>query len=236
MWHVKATGGYARESAAALDNAIQVFNVLSSLGWQRGAIAGYLGNVQFETELNPWRWQSDEILSSDDPRIPTSTSNAYGMVQFTPPGKYCQDARAHVIPGFGPNYSNRQGSEFDGYAQLLYVDQYADYVPRAPYDMITYAMYKQMTGEPETCADIWLVNYERGTPSYRRRENARYWYDILLDYQPGQPDLPPGVLPIPRGAIAMIAKQRGGGFNGNILKRRLAGYSKNRGPWQGKRN
>lgn len=235
MWNNQATGGYARESAAALENAREILAVLNSLGWKRGAIAGVLGNFQVESGLNPWRWESDTVLSSDDPRIDSSTTNGYGLGQFTPPGKYCHDSRARAIPGFGPNYSNRTGSDYDGYAQLLFIDQYADYIPHAPYESISYAMYKSMNSDPELCADIWLVNYERGTPSALRRENALYWFEILADYEPGQPDLPPGVLPIPRGALAMIARQKGGGVHENILKRRLAGYSQNRGNRQGKR-
>lgn len=231
-WHVKATGGYGYATAEAFDNAVQIYDILYSLGWGLGAISGVLGNLQFESELNPWRWESDQILASDDPQIDYSTTHGYGLFQFTPSGKYAHAPEARSIPGFGPNYSDKAGSDFDGYAQLLFVDQYADYIATPTYP-ISYADFKLLTSNPRYCADVWLRNYERGTASHWREDYAEHWYNVLYYVTPGQPDIPGG-LSIPVGAIAAL-QRKGGGIVANILKRRMAGHTETRSNWSRKR-
>ena len=196
QWHAKSTGGYAQDSVEAIENALMILTVLSGLGWSLQAVCGLLGNLGSESGYNPWRWEGDVVLPYGDPRIATSMSNGYGLVQFTPPGKYILDLNAQLLPDYGPNYSDSPGNIDDGNAQLNFINNYADYNPTTAWPQ-TYAEYKIWGGSPEDAASIWIHNYERPL-SYStepdRRAQARYWYDLLGGYTPQPPKtkgLPP---------------------------------------------
>ena len=202
-WHAKSTGAYARESNEAFENAICTYNLLSSLGWTLSAICGVYGNIEAESGYNPWRWQNDDVLSSRDTSIiATSTAHGYGFPQFTPAGKYIYSPYAETNDGYGPNYSNSEGNVFDGDSQLRFIDEHADYAPTGSYPE-TFSEYKASTDSPEHCARAWLLNYER---PYNQSESvqayrasiARYWYDILIEYDPSEP-IPPEPTPVLSG-------------------------------------
>lgn len=195
-WHAKAYGAYERSSDEAYENAICVYNLLHSLGWSLSAICGVYGNIEAESGYNPWRWQSDNVLSSDEEgTIATSTAHGYGFVQFTPAGKYIY-SEAQENTGYGPNFSNWEGNIFDGDSQLRYIDVYADYEPTYSYPE-TFEEFKESGESPEHCAKAWLLNYERpydqgeGVQAYRAAI-ARYWYDILIEFDPSDPIPPEG--------------------------------------------
>lgn len=217
-WHCKATGGYTEQSQEFIDNCNEIWQVLGQRGWTKNAVAGVCGNMEFESGLNPWRWEGDVILASNDPAIATSRTNGYGLPQFTEPGKYILDSRAQAFPGYGPNFSDRTGSQQDGNAQILFIDQYADYSPTTICPM-SYAQYKASTDDPYYLAEVWVRNYER--PAVidenvkRQRGNAaKYVFEIL------------GGIFVNKGALALINKK--GGFNGYIQRRWLSGHSRNR--------
>ena len=144
-----------------------------------------------ESGYNPWRWQSDKIgVSTGSPW----TNKGYGLVQFTPGGKYINDSRAKAMPGYGPNFSDKVGNIADGNAQILFVDSYADYYPTGAYPM-SFAEFKKSTSDPGTLAKAWLYNYERpadpvATES-ERAENGRYWFQVLSGEIPPDPPDPP---------------------------------------------
>ena len=60
-WHNKQTGYYSRTSTEVYDNAIMVYNILSSWGWHRSSVCALLGNMEVESGYNPWRWQGDSV-------------------------------------------------------------------------------------------------------------------------------------------------------------------------------
>lgn len=190
-WHAKATGSYARTSQEATDNANQIYGVLYARGWTVNAVSGLLGNMEIESGYNPWRWQSDNVQ-------PTTNSPwskiGYGFTQFTPGGKYINDPNAQAISGYGPNFSNQAGLVTDGYAQMVYVNQYADYDETDNYPL-SYAQFKVSTQSPAYLARCWLYNYERprdpGATVAQREAAAEYWYNILSGEEP-PPDPGPG--------------------------------------------
>lgn len=234
-WHTKATGGYGYGTQEARDNAEQIYFILTARSWGLGAIAGVLGNLQFESQLNPWRWQSDQVLNSNDPQIDYSTLHGYGLFQFTPAGKYVHSSIARAYPGFRPNYANSTGGIFDGYSQVLFVDEHADYIPTPDYP-VPYTSYKAFTLNPRYCARVWLANYERGTADPLREDYAEIWYNYLQNITPLPPDYPPGYIGnIPTGGV-VAAMRRGGVIIADIRKRRLAERSQARSRWTRKRN
>lgn len=186
-WHIKDRGGYANDSDEAFDNASRIYDILSGYGWTLNAVAGLLGNVCVESGLNPWRWQNNHVGASTGSPW---TSSGYGLVQFTPASKYIDDLRAQSFDGYGPNFSDREGSANDGDAQLEFVDKYADYSKTDAYPL-TYAQYKSSTADAEYLAAAWLYNYERPKdPSASiasRKANAKYWYEALSGVTPTPP-------------------------------------------------
>lgn len=180
----KSTGAYARSSAEALQNAKAICDALVPKGWTIEAVCGMLGNIESESGYNPFRWQSDIVLPVGDSRIDYQNGHAYGLCQFDPAGKYINYAAAY--PGYAPNYSNRPGSATDGKAQMLFINDNADYYPTASYPL-TYAQYKQATINNYTIDYLtrtWFYNYERGTWDNNRVTAANYWWTQLQNYHP----------------------------------------------------
>lgn len=193
-WHCKPTGVYPRESQEAYDNAVMAWSVLSSRGWGLLGFCGMWGNVGSESEYNPWRWQGDAVLSTNDTYyIEHQTGHAYGLVQWDPASKYLYGGTGYS--GFAPNYSNQQGGLTDGTAQMNFLDDTAvssgQYFPNPNYPyQISYDNYKAATIDQysiEWITRAWFHNYERGTWDYNRVVSATYWYNALSDVPPTPP-------------------------------------------------
>lgn len=187
-WHVKEIGAYANDSAEAIDNATMIWGILKNKGWTLNAVCGVLGNIGYESGYNPWRWQGDLV-----PSITQSpwTNKGYGFTQFTPGGKYINDDNAKAIPGYGPNFADSVGNVNDGYAQIVFLDTWADYYPTSRFP-ISYADYKVSATNPGELAVVWLYNYERpgDMPSEepKRRQEGDYWFKTLSGVDPPGPD------------------------------------------------
>lgn len=199
-WHNKVYGGYARESAEALDNAKMAYNILSARGWSLLAFCGFWGNVGGESQWNPWRWQSDAVLSTNDTYyITEQTGHAYGLPQWDPAYKYIGGGAGYA--GYGPNFSNQAGSANEGNAQIMFLDDTAvssgQYFPNPNYNyQVTWEQYKAMTLETgytyEYATRAWFHNYERGTWDQGRVISCEYFYNALSGYTP----TPTGKIPI----------------------------------------
>lgn len=221
-WHCKTYGGYTTSTpvynypdADGRDNCLQIYGILSGLGWTVNAVCGLLTCAAFESGYNPWRWEGNAIQSTTSV---DSFSNGYGLLQWTPasdtntarPGlnKYINNSHSTGIPGYGPNYSDRAGSLFDGYAQMRYLDnygyvgqyfrnsgypQYADIAP-------TFSAYKSSTADASDLCETWVVNFERpanpGNNRLARQALATELYRWLSAVQPPTPDTPSGGFPV----------------------------------------
>lgn len=204
-WHNKNYGAYDRNTSDAYDNALTAWGILYSRGWSLLAFCGMWGNVEAESGYNPWRWQSDIILSSDSPQIDYQNAHAYGLCQWDPAAKYINGGRNYS--GYSPNFSNQSGGINDGTAQLNFLDDTAvssgQYFPNPNYNyQISYSAYKQMTisnYSVEYATRAWFHNYERGTWSQTRVTAAQYWFETLGGVTPPEPPEPPtpsGNIPI----------------------------------------
>lgn len=207
-WHVQVTGGYAQGSTEANENALEICNILRGRGWSDNAISGVLGNMQYESGINPWRWESDDVLSiTDTSTIATSTSHGYGLTQFTPAGKYIYSSYAQGYAEYAPNFSDHTGNATDGIAQTIFVDEHADYIPTTQFPM-SYASFKVYTGTPYECANIWWKNYERSaSPTFptARGDSAAYYYNLIT----GSPYIDDDVA---MWGCALMKKRRRRGF------------------------
>lgn len=198
MWHAKPSGGYGINSTEARDNATEFYSVTNAAGWTLEATAAALGNMQHESGLNPWRWQSD-IVSM------TSDSKGYGLVQFTPAYGYI-NGYGIGVQGYAPNLSTSGitpgANPSDGLAQSIVIseDRAGKYFVRswAP------AQFKLNWSQFKTANDLyaatgaWLYNYEspQGPAGLLndRYNSARTYYEYLSGVTPPPP--PTGEVPI----------------------------------------
>lgn len=198
MWHAKNTYGYTKESQEAIDNATEVASQLLGYGWVLIAVCAALGNQEGESNYNPWRWQSEDILSTDSPWIDQREPNvghAYGLFQQDPAGKYIHRPYAMALPTYAPNFSNQAGQPYDGNAQVNYLHWIcsdpnggewessggtgSSY--KMPYsDFITNAQNKNI----EFLTRTFFYGYERGTWGSNRVTAARYWYNYFSENPP----------------------------------------------------
>lgn len=196
MWRNKPTGAYGRLSEEAYDNALSVYACLNAWGWTLEAVCGVLGNIESESGYNPWRWQSDIVLPEGDPRIGYQNAHAYGLCQWDPAGKYINNSGS--FQGYGPNYSDKRGSQYDATAQMWYLNNYADYYPTSSYPL-SYAQYKAATIDNYTIDYLtraWFYNFERGTWDEGRVRAAEYWYTTFGGILPPDPPEPKRKIPI----------------------------------------
>lgn len=186
-WHAKASGGYALGSQESIDNAVQIYNVLSQFGFEYNPICAILGNIGYESGYNPWRWQSDYIVSTTETYYIThSTGHAYGLFQFDTAGRYLNNTTARGYPEYAPNYANQAGGITDGIAQLKFMNNYdvpinVAYIPTSSYPL-TYAQFKVSTQNVDWLTYAWEYNYERGTWANARLTHADYWFNNLINY------------------------------------------------------
>jgi hypothetical protein len=124
-WNAKSTGGYAIDSGAARNNALEIAKVLIADGWVTKAISAMLGNVTYESGLNPWRWQGDYVPTFTE-FVGWSAEQAalhgYGLVQFTPASTYinANNAVTYGGKGYSPHFSDKIAFPKDGNAQMLF--------------------------------------------------------------------------------------------------------------------
>lgn len=183
-WHAKPRGEYAKDSQEAIDNATLIYGTLASRGWTINAVSALLGNIDREGAYNPWRWEGDVIQGAYG-------SSGYGLVQFTPGTKYIQDVNAKALSDYGPNFTGATSPKAaDGNAQIIFIDEHADYYPTASYPL-SYAEFKASEQTAEYLTRAWIYNYERPLdPSATiaaRIAAANYWYEILSGITPPAP-------------------------------------------------
>lgn len=150
-WKAKNTGSYASWSwdaqsqsitqysidADGTSNAWAAWGCYNDLGWSDAAISAVVGMQCWESGLNPWRWQSDTMISvSDYAGRYVQTTHGYGLPQFTPEACYSDPAgygsnqplvnffntNTDFRANFAPNYSDQSGRFSDGEAQCLYIN------------------------------------------------------------------------------------------------------------------
>ena len=226
-WHCKTSGGYAVDTpmlryptAEGWDNIRQMYYVLRGLGWTTSAIVGLVTCMGFESLYNPWLWQGS-IIPTTQNYTGSVGNKGYGLVQWDPgsynnleegthQNKYIDNPHSINVPGYGPNFADQTGSLYDGYAQLIYLDDYGwvgqfydgyhtYYSQLAP----TFAAYKISTAAATDLCETWTQNFERAQGSLNpqrraeRQQLAAYLYSVLQNEPVLPPDLPPAARGIP---------------------------------------
>lgn len=221
-WHAKPAGPYNIGASDWVDNLNMIISLCG--GWTSEAVAGMAGNMQHESGLNPWRWQSDTV----------NTSAGYGLPQFTPASGYLN------LSGTSPNMSTSTittgASPDDGTRQMQAInsDELAKWVSdcwRSYWSTISYsglyqyrntvvntwgsggrismAQFKACT-DVDAAAFIWLACYEGpAVPNYTVRQiTARLIYqDYMGGVIPPTPDPPTPYPPSGQHVPAWLLKK-----------------------------
>lgn len=149
-------------------NAYMVFQYFANKGFTAAAIAGILGNFQWESRINPGMWQN---LDSSNP------NNGYGLMQSTPSTKYRVDYA-------GPRNINLNDPDENGEGQCAYVNdgpalgQWGSYGGYS----YTWAEFSQLKDYGEATR-AFMYQYERpGDPHLAERlEFAEHWYNQIIN-------------------------------------------------------
>ena len=201
-WHAKRTGAYYMGEQEADDNAREALYILQTYyGWTFAACCGLFGNIDFEGQWNPWRWESDILLSQSDARNATgsyASSHGYGLIGWTPAKKY-QFNNAQTdggvtyfpnydqenYPGYGPNWSDINGRPTDGEAQIRLIGEAMSrgsgniWIRRKP---CSSSQFITLT-DPREAGYYWLWNAEYPAQvqqqENRRMQHAYDWYQHL---------------------------------------------------------
>ncbi len=170
-------------------NALYIYRQLSDCGWTKQAVAGLLGNIQRESQLNPAAWQRQD-----------NTKLGYGLVQW--------DDGADFLEWQGGAIKNRQltVSEVNQLARdaaATLIDMELEYLVwssqgqlakrdlrwlpttrfASPYKL-NYREYIQSSASAAELALVFHASYERSSDNRaqlnQRVDYANAWYQFLL--------------------------------------------------------
>ena len=162
-------------------NADFIYFYLTAQGWSVNAIAGLLGNLEWESSINPGRWQSNNV---------GNLSGGYGLTQWTPATNYI-------------NWATGDYSTMDNNLdRIIYeLNNNLQYYPTVNYPE-TFSQFTTSTQTPYYLACAFAWNYERsavvisGTEEekealrQRRGGSANTWYAYLTGTPPPTPPTP----------------------------------------------
>lgn len=161
-------------------NADYIFKSLGlNAGWTANSVCALLGNMQAESTFNPGRWQNDNV---------GSTSNGYGLVQWTPSTKYTDWCTENGIS---------DPSEMDNnLVRILYeVENGLQWIARDDYPL-SFEEFTKSSESIDYLAKAFLLCYERPADQSEsvqnyRSELANNWYTYLKElYEGSLPDVP----------------------------------------------
>ena len=190
-------------SSKQKDNVDLIYSTFHALGWTDNAIAGMVGNMMYESCLDPacvypkssFPNGGSSLADLDNSYAISRTSSAYGLVQWlgttsTPP------AGNQLV-----SYAIRHGYQwYSGIVQMMRLtweyQEPAKFHPQTVDGVYwTFSSYATSHASVSTLAKVWMVCYE-GTYSVlsTRQSNAQTWYNYIHTVTPEPPEPPP---PIP---------------------------------------
>lgn len=159
-------------NAQRAQNVNIIASFLNKNGWTYNAIAGVVGNMQAESYINPAQWELGRTIESY-----TESNIGFGLVQWTPWWKYAEWAGSD----WRTNYDKQLG-------RLLFELEMGEgyqWITTQSYPL-TFEQFTKSRADPETLALTFFKNYERGIGGEQaRQDNARTWYDYLMQNPPG---------------------------------------------------
>ena len=131
-------------------------------GWNIAPLAAMLGNMEYESYLNPGQWEHG---------IAIETTGGFGLVQWTPYTKFSNWA--------GVNWR----TDYDLQMQRIQyeLENGLQWIPTTVYNFSFYDFSRKKKSQM-SIADLtraFEYCYERGTWDNQRIVNAEYWYKYL---------------------------------------------------------
>lgn len=155
------------------NNAEIIYNFLSLKGWTLNSISAILGNMQSESTINPWIWESLEY---------DNLSKGYGLTQWTPASKY--------IDWAGSDWKNPD-RELDRIVWEANNGQQWFSNPSAPIinPPLSFKEFTISNLDVVTLANYFLWYYEHPAVTIQpiRGEQAKFWLDYLSGITPPEP-------------------------------------------------
>jgi hypothetical protein len=144
-------------------NAQYILDFFTGQGWTKNAVCGMLGNMQSESGINFGIYESLDSSSS---------TNGFGLVQWTPNTKYFNWASSN---GYGSDHVNGELQRI-----LWEVANNEQWISTSTYPM-TFQEFTQSTDTAYNLAMVFIKNYERpANPNQPiRGTQADYWYTNL---------------------------------------------------------
>lgn len=182
-----ATTSRQLSEGEALTNAKCFYGYMHiTYGWTLEAVCGVLGNMWYESSVNPNRWQGDNINANP------AGSEGFGLVQWTPYSKVTDWMKEQGAWG---NYSTYGNVECDRLA-LEMQGQIEAWYSTSTYPMSS-TDFINSTADPSYLAMVFLCNYERPLDSNQpfRGTKATEYYNLLKSWTPvlpGQNENGPG--------------------------------------------
>ena len=167
------SGNYYLSQAQMENNASIIWEFFGSRGWTAEAVAGMLGNMQWESTINPGIWEGLSV-----------GTGGYGLVQWTPYTKYANWA--------GNQWENNGQLEMQRIEyEVGLTGAESQWIATSAYPL-TFAQFTQSTQSTDYLTSAFMHNYER-PDSYStestRQGYARYWYTFIND-EPAPPPAP----------------------------------------------
>lgn len=159
-------GYYEPSNYYMLNNAKLIYyDLRHEFGWSYNSIMAVLGNMAYESSLNPAQYE-----------IGYNKSNAkgYGLCQWTPCGttiKQWLTSNNHPLTS--------------GYWQLHYLNQGTGWVTKSAYGNMTWSQFKSSTLSVDYLTEVFFNCYEIGTDNPYRYYCASYYADYFGGAQTG---------------------------------------------------
>lgn len=153
------------------NNAFCFYSYMYQAGFTLNSIAGMLGNIERESNINPGLWQNLDY---------GNYNLGYGLVQWTPATNYTNWANSK-------GYDITEGNPQCEWLVTMTVTS-GQWIETFDYPM-SWEEFKTSTDTPENLASAFLKNFERAGVEVEeeRRKNARKWYNYLQGLSPYPP-------------------------------------------------
>lgn len=174
-WIVKVgVSAYLTQSEME-NNATEFYGYFNSKGFTIESVAGMLGNLQQESNINPGMKQT------------ASANSGWGLIQWTPSSNLTNYATAH-----GSNWATGEIQ-----TQLMWdeiINGYGgQWIPKPSLGYgYTGAEFSQLTDVAEACKAYLYERERAGTEALTKRLTyANNWYEYLTGVTPPTPPTPP---------------------------------------------
>lgn len=157
------------------NNATEFYGYFNSKGFTIESVAGMLGNLQQESNINPGMKQT------------ASASSGWGLIQWTPSSNLTDYAKAH-----GTNWATGEIQ-----TQLMWdeiINGYGgQWIPKPSLGYgYTGAEFSQLTDVAEACKAYLYERERAGVEALTKRLTyANNWYEYLTGVTPPTPPTPP---------------------------------------------